>query len=446
MQQKIVTRRARKIRVRKVAILLRQLLPLATVTLHPLQINRHLHLRRTPLLATLCRVQGDFPQSFGPYELLRRIGRGGMAEVFLAKAPSIQGQPRLVALKRMHPQLSEDRAAVDMLVQEARLCMAFDHPAIAQTFELGNHRGVWFFVMEYVDGTDLGALVNVLESLGERLDPVAVAYIVAQMARGLDHAHRQTGTDGLPLGIVHRDVSPQNVLISEQGEVKLIDFGVAKVAAKVEQTMAGVIKGKYAYMSPEQASAEPLDARSDVFSLGICLYELLTGAALFRLKNATSPFAVLHAVKEQKIAPLQELLPDLPTELAELTAQCLERDRERRPQSAGEVADRLTAWLQQHHPGFGPQQLAGLVAAIMADAPKIAREDYAPTPPLPLLDRTAFLASEFTIVGPALPQQSRAIRPNWWPSHGATIQFLVVGCGLLVFALAWTLVAWALRD
>ena len=398
-------------------------------------------------------MQGDFPQRFGPYELLRRIGRGGMAEVFLAKAPSIQGQPRLVAVKRMHPQLGNDRAAVDMLVQEAKLCMQFDHPAIAHTFELGHQDGVWYFVMEYVDGVDLGALVQVVTAMGERLDPVAVAYIVAAMARGLDHAHKLKGADGRPLGIVHRDVSPQNVLISDRGEVKLIDFGVAKVAAKVEQTIAGVIKGKYAYMSPEQAAAQPLDARSDVFSLGVCLFELLTTQGLFRQKETASPFAVLHAVREAVIPRVRAVMADVPQALDDLTYQCLQRDRDRRPQSAAEVADALDAWLAIAAPTFGAPELAALVAGILADAPADARarSDVA-TPPLPYLDRTSFLQSPFTIVSqvpvapPAPARAPRPSRPVWWPTRRATLQFLAVGGGALVFTVAWMVVAWLVRS
>lgn len=371
-----------------------------------------------------------------------------MAEVFLAKAPSVQGQPRLVAIKRMHPQLGNDRAAVDMLVQEAKLCMRFDHPAIAQTFELGHHDGVWYFVMEYVDGVDLGALQQIVNALGERLDPVAVAYIVAAMARGLDHAHKLVGADGKPLGIVHRDVSPQNVLISRRGEVKLIDFGVAKVAAKVEQTIAGVIKGKYAYMSPEQAAAQPLDARSDVFSLGICLFELLTAQGLFRQGETSSPFAVLHAVREGVIPPVRSLMPSVPQALAEVTEQCLNRDRDKRPSSAAEVAAVLEAWLKQNAPTFGPEALAGLVAGILADAPEQARpQSEVATPALPLLDRTSFLQSPFTVVAQlpvALPRLVK--RPSWWPTRQATLQFLAVGAGALVFTVAWMLVAWLVRS
>ena len=398
-------------------------------------------------------MQGDFPQRFGPYELLRRVGVGGMAEVFLAKAPSIQGQPRLVAIKRMHPQLGNDRAAVEMLVQEAKLCLRFDHPAIAPTFELGHQDGIWYFVMEYVDGIDLGALAQIVDGLGERLDPVAVAFVVAAMARGLDHAHNLAAEDGTPLGIIHRDVSPHNVLIGQRGEVKLIDFGVAKVAARVEQTMAGVIKGKYAYMSPEQAAAEPLDARSDVFSLGICLWELLTSEPLFRLKNATSPFAVLHAVREGPIPSVAERVPSMPEALVLLTARCLDRDRQLRPQTAAEVADALEAWLAATAPQFGALELAGLVAGLLAAAPAGARSpaDVA-TPALPHLDRAAFVPSAHTVVCqsplalPPPPTPRPSPRPEWWPSRRATLQFLAVGSGALVFALTWTVVAWLVRS
>lgn len=345
------------------------------------------------------RVRNEFPQPFGPYELLRRLGRGGMAEVFLAKASTSRGEKRLVALKRMHQTLSEDQSAVAMLIEEARLCMRFHHDHIAQTFELGNHEGTWFFIMEYVDGVDLGTVANLAEGRSSRLDPAAVAYICAAMARGLDYAHELGDEHGKRLGIVHRDVSPQNVLIGRHGEVKLIDFGVAKVASRIQQTMAGIIKGKYAYMSPEQASAETVDQRSDVFSLGICMHELFAGRPLFRALGSSSPFAILRAVRDEPIPKVADLAPGLPPELARIVHKALERDLKKRYPSAGMLAQELEAWLQRAAPRFDATALATYVRTLVEQAPSGTLPQSAiATPPLAKMKGDEFEPSQMSVV------------------------------------------------
>lgn len=328
-------------------------------------------------------MRNEFPQPFGPYELLRRLGRGGMAEVFLAKATSLRGDKRLVALKRMHQTLSEDQSAVTMLVEEARLAMRFHHDNIAQTFELGCHDGTYFFIMEYVDGVDVGTVANLTEGRQSRLDPVVVAYICAAMARGLDYAHTLCDESGKKLGIVHRDVSPQNVLIGRHGEVKLIDFGVAKVASRIQQTMAGIIKGKYAYMSPEQASAETVDARSDVFSMGICMHELFAGKPLFRALGSSSPFAILRAVRDEPIPLLSDLAPGMPPELARIVHTALERDLKQRYPSCAALAADLEAWLARAAPRFDAAALSTYIRNLIEQAPAGALPQNAiATPPL----------------------------------------------------------------
>jgi serine/threonine-protein kinase len=286
-----------------------------------------------------------------------------MAEVFLAMTTTASGEERLVALKRMHAPLAEDPATVEVLVTEAKLAMRFDHPNIAQTFELGCHEHMWFFLLEYVEGADLGTIAGILESRGERMSVPAALWIAHGMALGLAHAHALQDDAGQPLGIVHRDVSPQNVLVSTNGEVKLIDFGVAKVASRLKQTGAGIIKGKYAYMSPEQASAEAVDARSDIFALGICLHELLSGGPLFRSQTGGSPYAILQAVRE---APVPPLAAHVPRTVAALVDGALQRQPQRRLASMAALAAELQRALGRLAPAYGPQQLADEITSILA--------------------------------------------------------------------------------
>lgn len=452
-------------------------------------------------------MRNEFPQTFGPYELLRRLGRGGMAEVYLAKAPTTRGDSRLVALKRMHAQLSEDQSAVEMLVQEARLAMRFDHPNIAQTFELGCHDGTYFFIMEYVDGVDLGTLATTCENRGARMEPAMVAFICLGIARGLGYAHELCDENGTRLGIVHRDVSPQNVLINRSGHVKIIDFGVAKVAARIQQTMAGIIKGKYAYMSPEQASAEAVDGRSDVFSLGVCMWELLAGKPLFRALGAGSPFAVLRAVREDPIAKVHNLAPGLSADLSAIVHRALERDRTKRFGSMQELVGELVDWLRRNHPGYDESRLAGDVRKLVQAAPPGSLPQNAiATPPLAKMILGEYQPSQLSVVAqsplepqpgdpnaarrasqpesaaaaqtplrqpsmmypraylmpeqrdeleafsqlPTDPQPHAAARamadvPPWWPSRRVVRQFLWVGAVALVFALGWSTIATLLR-
>ncbi len=439
-------------------------------------------------------MAATYPQRFGPYVLLRPLGRGGMAEVFLAQAVSSTGEQRLVALKRMHAVLSEDDSAVEMLVEEARLAMRFTHPNIARTFELGCHEGAWYFLMEYVNGIDLGQLYVMAERLGERIDPIAIARVGLGIANGLAYAHEVHDDDGRRLGIVHRDVSPQNVLLGRQGQVKIIDFGVAKVATRIQQTMAGVIKGKYAYMSPEQASAEKVDARSDVFSLGVCLHELLTGRPLFRSETAASPFAILRAVREDPIVPPHHLAADVGEALSAIVLRCLERNVERRFQSGAELGQALAGWLKTNAPSFDQVALQRYVWSLVERAPRDGMPGAATiTPPVALMRDEDFAPSALSVVArspldlspeeaetdrpprrrppprasasmqavggavaPAMSAQRNtpppapplaAIAPgettgrDLRPSRKAVVQFLWVGVIALVFALGWSVIA-----
>lgn len=264
--------------------------------------------------------------TFGGYQLLERLAMGGMAEVFLARP---EGQERFVAIKRILPNIAADDDFIAMFIDEAKIAGQLTHPNIAQILDIGKISSSYFIAMEYVSGHDLRALWDrVRDGANEpgatKGLPIPVAcHIVKKLAEGLDHAHRKRDGKGRPLGIIHRDVSPQNVLISYDGDLKIIDFGIAKAANRIVKTQTGILKGKFAYMAPEQARGEPIDHRSDVFAIGVVLYELLTGERAFK---ADTDFVLLEKVRRVDITPARDLRPDLPRELERIMMKALGRE------------------------------------------------------------------------------------------------------------------------
>src|SRR6185312_10004705 len=251
-------------------------------------------------------------RQFGPYRLVRQIAVGGMAEIHLAKTKGIAGFEKYVALKMIHPNFAEDDQFIQMLVDEAKIAVQLNHGNIAQTFDLGRVGDTYYITMEYVDGADLYKLLRRSSEMDLETPLDVCAFVGKEIASALDHAHRKKDHTGKPLGIVHRDVSPQNVLISFSGEVKLVDFGIAKATMKARQTAVGVIKGKYYYMSPEQAWGDPIDARSDIFSAGIVLYEMMTGQMLYLEEDL---HRLLDVVRKAAIAPPSSQRMGVPREL-----------------------------------------------------------------------------------------------------------------------------------
>src|SRR3954471_21572923 len=234
------------------------------------------------------------PTKFGKYLLLERIAVGGMAEVFVAKAFGVEGFERLLAIKKILPTMGEDAEFISMFVDEARIAVQLSHPNIVQVLELGKHEDALFIAMEYISGRDLRQLMERYRRRQKPMPLAQVAYIVKEVCEALDHAHRKCDAQGRSLGIVHRDVSPQNVLVGFDGRVKLIDFGIAKAESRLQKTQAGILKGKFSYMSPEQVKGQSLDGRSDVFACGILLWELVCGEKLF---TGNSDYAVLDKVR-----------------------------------------------------------------------------------------------------------------------------------------------------
>jgi serine/threonine protein kinase len=221
------------------------------------------------------------PIQFGKYFLLERINMGGMAEVFRAKAYGVEGFERLVAVKKILPSISEDKEFIRMFIDEAKIAVQLSHANIAQVFDLGRVGGSYYIALEHVHGRDLRALYDRCREKSAPMPVAQACFIIQKVCEGLDYAHNKRHENGDELGLVHRDVSPQNVLVSFEGEVKIIDFGIAKAAGRCSRTQAGILKGKFAYMSPEQERGQAINRRSDVFSTGIVLYELLTGKRMF---------------------------------------------------------------------------------------------------------------------------------------------------------------------
>ncbi len=303
-------------------------------------------------------------RQFGPYRLVRQVAVGGMAEIHLAKAKGIAGFEKYVALKMIHPNFAEDEQFIEMLVDEAKIAVQLTHHNIAQTFDLGRVGDTYYISMEYVDGADLYKVLRRASEQDIEFPLDVCAFIAKEVASGLDYAHRKRDVTGQQLGIVHRDVSPQNVLLSYAGEVKLVDFGIAKATMKVKQTAAGVIKGKYYYMSPEQASGGSVDARSDIFSAGIVLYEMLTGQMLYLEEDL---HRLLEMVRRANIAPPSKLRRGIPPQLERIVMHALARTPLERYQSGADMASDLERFLHAYSPVFTPGKMVALLRRSVGD-------------------------------------------------------------------------------
>lgn len=313
-------------------------------------------------------LQQGCGRTIGRYTLLRRIAKGGMAEVYLARSDGASGVSKQVALKRILPQHAHNERFVAMLVDEAKIAVTLAHPNIAQVFEFGLEAEDFFLVMEHVPGPSLADLLRRIDARappGRTLGlPIRHAvHVVAEVARGLEHAHTRTDVRGRPLGIVHRDVSPQNVLVSYGGDVKLIDFGIARARNRLAETQAGVIKGKLRYLAPEIAAGEEPDHRADVYCCGIVLFELLTGEALYA---PASDFEAIEMATRGVVRSPRASNPAVPAELDALVRRTLSRDRAGRPPTARALQDDLRRFLNHFDPGFVESQFGEFVSELFA--------------------------------------------------------------------------------
>ncbi len=295
-----------------------------------------------------------FPCAFGKYILLDKIASGGMAEIFKAKTVGVSGFEKILAIKRIHPQFAQNQEFITMLIDEAKISVFLNHSNIVQVFDLGRIGEHYFIAMEYVNGIDLHKYLKKCKQKKQYLPLDVSIFIASEVAKGLDYAHRKRDPEGKPLNIIHRDVSPQNILISDIGEVKITDFGIAKANIKSKETTKGLLKGKINYMSPEQAAGIELDNRSDIYALGIIMYEMFTNQRPF---YAESDYKQIEMVKKGIVKSPVIYREDLPDELADIVMKCLAKDRDARYQAASDLQSDLQRYLFKTYPGFVPSKL-----------------------------------------------------------------------------------------
>jgi len=302
-------------------------------------------------------------QQLGRYQLTRKLATGGMAEVFLAKAAGPMGFEKTLVLKRILPHLAEEPAFVEMFLSEAKLAAQLTHPHIVQIFDFGEADGAYFLAMEYIDGPNLRVLGKRASAQGVSPPPALCARIIANACEGLAFAHDFVDPDtGEPLGLIHRDISPDNILVSRQGAVKVVDFGIAKAAGQSHRTQSGVIKGKLAYMPPEQVRSKPLDRRVDVYALGVVLYELLTAHKPFA---ADADVGLMQAILFEPMTPAAHHRPELPESLLRILDKALAKDREQRYPDCLALQSDLEDFILSVGRPVKTQQLAQYIAQVI---------------------------------------------------------------------------------
>jgi len=328
------------------------------------------------------RVSEEFPVAFGRYQLNERLAMGGMAELFKAQVSGAHGFQKQVVIKRILPHLAADDHYNRMFIDEAKITARLSHPKIAQTLELGKFNGQLYIAMEFVDGLDLLAILRESAHRRTRVPQHLTVYMIQEMLDGLDFAHQQTDADGDPLNIVHRDISPSNVLVSLRGDVKLVDFGIAQATEREQETKAGTLKGKYGYMSPEQVVGAEIDSRSDLFSTGVVLTEMLMGRRLF---TAANDLDVLLMVRDVDLSRFERYGGFLDDSVRQIVLRSLQKDPEDRFQTAGEFREALAEWLFEQRQRVSSKDVASLVNELYSDAwerrRKKAEEEALAAPP-----------------------------------------------------------------
>jgi serine/threonine protein kinase len=302
----------------------------------------------------------DLPQ-LGNYSVLEHLATGGMAEVFLARKQGLQGFEKFVVIKRIRPELTNDAHTMGLFLDEARLVATLEHPNIAQVYEIDRDANSYFIVMEYVQGADLRQIIDAARKQKQRIRLDDAIYIITHVCAALHYAHEKCDHDGRPLDIIHRDISPSNVLVSHDGAVKVCDFGIATGRNRTTETVQGAIKGKLSYLSPEQCRSERLDCRSDVFAIGILLYELSTLTKLFK---ANSEFELLRTIIEDPIPPPSQRVADYPEALSDIVMRALAKNPEDRYPTAQALQADLEAFAREHKLAMSSINIARLMGKL----------------------------------------------------------------------------------
>jgi serine/threonine protein kinase len=325
------------------------------------------------------------PTPAGQYYLMEKIAQGGMAEIFKGLSYDVHGIKKTVCIKKILPNIAASKEFIDTLIDEAKIAVSLSHGNIAQTFDLGKVGEDYFMVMEYVEGRTLSQIFRRCKREGTFIPIPHLCYFISEVLNGLNYMHGRKDERGKNMGIVHRDISPQNIMISYSGTVKIIDFGIAKARIKVGNTDSGILKGKFAYMSPEQARGDPLDHRSDIFSLGIIFHELLTGERLFKAEENRD---TLRNVRKAKVPTPSSLRPELPPELDEIVLRALSKDRRERYPFASEMHDELIKFLYTTYPEFKPADVTTFLTELFKDDLMKAGEEKEAGTPYLIIDHT----------------------------------------------------------
>src|SRR3954447_496041 len=380
---------------------------------------------------------------FGQYVLLEKIATGGMAEVWKARMRGVEGFQKIVAIKKILPHLSDNQDFIEMFVDEANLAAQLNHNNIIHIYDLGKIQSSYYIAMEYIDGYDLK---NILKKAQERDQPLSVEialFIASKIAAALDYAHRKRDFEDKEMGLVHRDVSPQNVLISEEGDIKLCDFGIAKAASKASHTQAGALKGKLQYMSPEQAWGRNIDKRSDIFALATVLFEMLTARKLFSGDNELS---ILEQVREARVTPPSQYNDEVTPQIDAIVLKALQKDPANRYQTAGEMQRDLDAVLYSFKPtptsadlAIYMHRLATSVATpahtmeMHAPEPPQAANELKPLRPAPVVATPSSIPTSVPAAMPAAVVATPAKKPPVVPI--AIVAILVIGAAIAYFAM-----------
>ncbi len=374
-------------------------------------------------------LQWQSGQRIGSYLLLRELARGGMGEIWLALDRTGLQVERLVVIKRVLRSSDDDPQHVTLFFDEARIASQLHHPNVVQVFTMGDADGSPYLVMEYLPGQSLGRVVRAFAKHGARVPHEVAARIIADAARGLGYAHRRKGLDGRALRIVHRDVSPQNVLVTYDGHVKVLDFGIAVAEGRMTKTATGLVRGKIAYMSPEQAQGEPLDASADVFSLGVILWELLTGK---RLHGEADDLGVLRklAMETAELPDPRALEPSIEAGLAAIVVRAMRRLPLGRYADGAELCEALDAWLHAQPPVSLERAMAAVFGEEIAALPEL-QQAVVPTPSTPLTNGTVTIEARPAPgpepVAPAAPRAPSGARVGLLALAAALFVAIIVG-------------------
>ncbi|MCC6749010.1 MAG: protein kinase [Deltaproteobacteria bacterium] len=312
------------------------------------------------------------PVQFGKYYLSERIAVGGMAEIFKAKLYGVSGFEKPMVVKQILPQYSRNTEFIKMFIDEAKIAVSLTHGNIVPVYELGRIDGIYFIAMEYVHGKNLAEILETARSRGLPVSVEHAVYIAIEVCKGLDYAHRRTDAQGQPMGVVHRDIAPPNVIVSTEGEVKLADFGIAKAAHKLGNTEAGVVKGTYGYMSPEQVAGSPVDPRTDIFSVGILLHELLTGRRLF---SASTELEAIDQVREARVPAPSSVNPKVPAAVDPIVFKALAKEAKNRYQEANELQLALSRFLFTAGGGATASTLSRYMRQLFPETPEPILEE-----------------------------------------------------------------------